>query len=191
MEDYIGTITAFGFNFTPRGWMPCNGQILAISQYTALFSLLGTVYGGDGRTTFGLPDLRGTVPIGQGQSPTHTDRRLGAKGGSETNVLSVGQMPQHTHAIDFNGQNVNAVVSIPSLNDDGSSDESEGTVLANHAGAYAPASSADTSLAAFNAGVSGTAQSASTGGGAAINNMQPFLTLNYCICVDGIYPPRN
>ncbi|WP_412986859.1 phage tail protein [Pontimicrobium sp. IMCC45349] len=191
MEDYIGTITAFGFGFTPRGWMPCNGQLLAISQNETLFSLLGTTYGGDGRTTFALPDLRGTVPISQGQSPGHTNRRIGEKGGSETNTLSVSQMAPHSHVTDFNGQNVNAVVSIPSLNDDGSSDESEGTVLANHTGAYAPASSADTSLAAFNAGVSGTAQSTPTGSGTPINNMQPFLTLNYCICTVGIYPPRN
>ena len=191
MEDYMGTVQAFAFGFAPRGWLPCDGQLLAISQYTALFSLLGTTYGGDGRTTFGLPDLRGHCAISQGTSPGFTNRRLGEKGGSETNTLTVNQLAPHHHTVDFTGQNINSSVGVPAVNDDGTTDETEGNILANSTGSYAASSAADTTLATFNAPVGGSMQSANTGSGTPINNMQPYLTLNYCICVEGLYPPRN
>ncbi len=191
MEDYIGTVQAFAFGFAPRNWLPCDGQLLAIAQYQALFSLLGTTYGGDGRTTFGLPDLRGRSPMSEGNGPGLSDRKLGVKVGTETNTLNVNQLPPHNHITDFNGQNVVAGVGIPAVNDDGTLEESEGNILANSAGTYAAASAADTTLSAFNAAVSGSAQSSQTGSGAAINNMQPSLVLNYCICIEGLYPPRN
>ena len=191
MEEYIGTVQAFAFGFTPRDWLPCNGQLLAISQYQTLFSLLGTTYGGDGRTTFGLPDLRGRTPVNQGTGTGLSNHKLGTKGGSETNTLNITQMPTHSHNIDFSGQSINAGVSIPAVNDDGTTDESEGNILANNAGAYAASSSADTALSAFNAPLSGSMQTGNTGVGAPINNMQPFLALNYCICINGIYPPRT
>ena len=119
MEEFIGTIKAIGFGFTPRGWFPCNGQLLSIAQNQTLFSLLGTTYGGDGRTTFGLPDLRGRVPMSQGAGPGLSAKTLGEKGGTQTNVLTQGQLPPHGHLTDFNGQNVVAGVSIPAVNDDG------------------------------------------------------------------------
>jgi microcystin-dependent protein len=98
-EPFIGEIMIFGGNFAPRGWAFCDGQLLPVSQNTALFSLLGTTYGGDGRTTFALPDLRGRVPLHPGTGPGLSSRQLGEKGGTETNVLTIGQMPAHNHTI--------------------------------------------------------------------------------------------
>jgi len=97
MEPLIGQIMMFAGNFAPRGWAFCEGQLLAINQYQALFSILGTTYGGDGRTTFGLPDLRGRVPMHPGNGPGLSSKRLGQKGGSETNTLNVSQLPSHNH----------------------------------------------------------------------------------------------
>lgn len=191
MEIYMGSIQAFGFGFTPRGWLSCQGQLLEVSQYQALFSLLGTTYGGDGRKTFSLPDLRSRSPIGQGKGNGLSDRRLGERGGSETNVLNANQMPAHSHAIDFSGQNVKANIEIPSANSEGIFETSSGNVLANIKGGYALSTSANTNLSGFKAEVGGTAQTSSAGSGSAINNMQPFLALNYCICLDGVYPSRS
>ena len=191
MEDFIGTIKLFGFNFAPRGWALCEGQLMSISQNTALFSLLGTTYGGDGRTTFGLPDLRSRVAVGQGRGPGLTDRKLGSHSGSETNVLNIQQLPAHGHAVNFDGQNITAGVTIPSVNDDGTLEESEGNILANKAGAYAASNAADASLAPFNAPISGSLQSGNTGNSQPINNMQPFVTINYAICLQGLFPSRS
>ncbi len=99
IDAYLGEIELFGFGYTPNGWAACNGQLLSISQYSALFSLLGTTYGGDGVNTFGLPDLRGRVPINQGTGPGLTNRTLGETGGSESFYLSVPQLPVHTHSV--------------------------------------------------------------------------------------------
>src|SRR5690625_4414253 len=99
MDTFIGTIQLFAFDFVPRGWAACNGQLLPISQHTALYSLLGTQYGGDGRTTFGLPDLRGRVPLGQGQGPGLASYAVGETGGAETTTLTTEQLPAHTHAV--------------------------------------------------------------------------------------------
>jgi microcystin-dependent protein len=98
-EPFIGEIRLFGFNFAPAGWAICNGQLLSINQYTALFSLLGTYYGGDGQGTFGLPDLRGRVPLNMGQAPGLSSYSIGDSGGSETLTLSANQLPSHTHAL--------------------------------------------------------------------------------------------
>ena len=194
MDEYLGTIKAFAFNFAPRGWAQCHGQLLPIASYDALFSLLGTTYGGDGRTTFGLPDLRGHVPIGEGQAPGFSNRRLGQKGGSETNVLNETQLPSHHHAINFAGQNINASVSVPAVNDEGTLEETENNIIANQANAFAAASAADATLGAFTAPVTGTANTANSGSAAPaeVNNMQPFLSLNFCIYIaGGVYPPRS
>ena len=96
-EPFIGEIRIFGFNFAPRGWALCDGQLLPISQNSALFSLLGTIYGGDGRTTFALPDLRGRAALHEGTGPGLSPRQLGQRSGSETNTLTVNQLPPHTH----------------------------------------------------------------------------------------------
>ncbi len=101
LDPFIGEVELFGFNFAPVGWMTCDGQLLPISQYTALFSLLGTYYGGNGTSNFALPDLRGRVPVNQGQGPGLTPKTIGQPGGTETTTLSILQMPAHTHAITF------------------------------------------------------------------------------------------
>ena len=110
-EPFVGEIRMFAGNFAPRGWAYCDGQLLAVSQNDALFSLFGTIYGGDGRTTFGLPDLRGRFPIHAGQGPGLSNRRLGSKGGAETVTVTANQLPSHTHPI--KGTNDNATASDP------------------------------------------------------------------------------
>ncbi|MCW5517436.1 phage tail protein [Muriicola sp. Z0-33] len=166
MEPFIGQIQAFGFNFAPRGWALCDGSLLAISSNEALFSLLGTIYGGDGRTTFGLPDLRGRAPMHFGTGPGFSTRTIGQRGGSETNVIGVNNMPSHNHAIAAMAE--------------GDSDDPTGNVVAGD-GTNAFGTTSDISAA----------PTANTGGGQAVNNMQPYLVVNYCIALTGVYPSRN
>ena len=180
MEPFLGQIQLFGFNFAPRGWAMCNGQLLSISQNTALFSLLGTTYGGDGRTTFGLPDLRGRVPLGMGHGPGLSDHRQGSQGGAETTSIGVQNMPNHNHGLS------QAKVTIPVSGDDASQDEAEGHFLANGQFYH---NAAD---AVYGTGpISVTGSSDPAGGGQPTNNMQPFIAMNYCIALMGIFPSRN
>ena len=170
-DQFVAEIRIFGFNFPPVGWALCAGQLLPISQNTALFSLVGTYYGGDGKTTFGLPNLGGAVPIHQGQGPGLSPRALGQTGGVETVTLASSQMAVHTHGAACNTGNGN---------DYGPG----GDVWAKDAGAgneYAPAAS----------GQMNTASLTPAGGGQAHNNLQPYLSMNYCIAMQGIYPPRS
>lgn len=170
-EPIMGQLMIFGGNFCPRGWADANGQLLSISQHQALFSILGTTYGGDGRTTFGLPDLRGRVPIHQGQGPGLTNRRLGEKGGAERHTLNVQEIPGHTHTLVGSPDRPNQKV--PNNNLLGS--PKKGGQFTN-----------SPNLAPMNSKSVGT-----TGGGRAHNNMQPFQTLRYCVALQGIYPSRN
>ncbi len=173
----MATIIMFGGNFAPRGWALCEGQLLPISQNSALFSLLGTTYGGDGRTTFGLPDLRGRVPLGNGNGPGLTPRSLGEKGGTENTTLTVTQMPAHTHPITVK-------VAVSTAN--GTTDEPNGNVLAGTtADNYAAANAGNGQLG----GVSATEGSA--GGNQPFNNMQPYQVLNFIIAMQGVFPSRN
>jgi microcystin-dependent protein len=172
MTPFIGQIVIFGGNFAPRSWAFCNGQLLSIAQNTALFSILGTTYGGDGRTTFALPDLRGRVAIGQGHGPGLSQRSLGQEGGSETNTLTTNQIPSHNHGLQ-----------IPVSDEDSNSDEPNGNVLA--AGQFYQT----TPAANQNYGsVNGTAN---TGGNQSFNNIQPYLAVNYIIATQGVFPSRN
>ena len=191
MDEYIGTIQPFGFDFVPRGWAVCNGQLIAINQNQALFSLLGTIYGGDGVTTFALPDLRGMTPIGQGFGPGLSNKQIGQKAGNETNMLQENQLPRHAHAVIFNEENVYTDVKVPATNNEGTLEESDDAILANRSGGYANPGSKDSVLLPFSAVISGTMQSDVIGNSEQINNMQPYLAVNFCICMQGIYPSRN
>ncbi len=192
-DPYLGQITAFGFNFQPRGWLLCQGQILSIASNTALFALLGTNYGGNGQTTFALPDLRGRVIIGQGQGPGLSDYVIGEVGGSETVTLLSSQMPMHTHtlAASSGGTKASTLAGTESV---------PGT---NSAVTLAVPSDADTRAAVnlYNndaaptvtlTGSGGAAsQTGITGGSLPFSIMQPYLTLNYSIAVEGIFPSRD
>ena len=171
-EPFIGEIRMFAGNFAPRGWAKCEGQLLAISQYNALFSILGTRYGGDGRTTLALPDLRGRVAIGSGTGPGLTPRSLSQRSGSETNMLTVANLPAHNHSI--NAVTADGNTSVPGGN------LPAGTKLLDKE--YSDATATTTMNATM---------VSSTGGGQAVNNMQPYLTVTYIIALQGIYPTRN
>ena len=164
-------IQAFGFNFAPRLWAQCDGQLLPIAQNQALFSLLGTQYGGDGRTTFGLPDLRGRLSLHQGNGPGLTDRRIGQKGGAEEVSLTAAQLASHNHGAKPGGATIDADQAAPTNNYPAS-------VASN---AYAGGT--NTSMGAFT--------TENTGSGQGHNNMQPYLVINWCIALQGIFPPRN
>ncbi|RZS98942.1 phage tail protein [Aquimarina brevivitae] len=184
MEGYIGEVRMFGGNFAPRAWAFCEGQLLPISNNTALFSIIGTVYGGDGRTTFALPDLRGCVPIGPGRGPGLSDRIIGQRGGSEENTLNVTQIPSHNHAA---VTNVSSAEASQSAATQGSS---IGTPGALDGRSFSPTLGFNTSTP----DVSLNAQSitvGNTGGNLPVENMQPWLSCYYIICLQGIFPSRN
>lgn len=171
-DAYIGEIRMFAGTFAPSGWAKCEGQILSIAQNTALFSLLGTTYGGDGQTTFALPDLRGRVPMAPGQGPGLSPRTLGEVTGSETNTLTVAQMPAHNHT-------VNASTA------DGDQNVPTSTFPANTKTLdkeYA-AAGANTQMHPSMIGMSGGSQP--------VNNVQPSLSVTFIIALQGIYPPQN
>lgn len=173
----MATIIMFAGNFAPKYWAYCQGQLLAISSNTALFSLLGTTYGGDGRTTFGLPDFRGRVPVGTGDGPGLSDIRLGERAGAERVTMTVAQMPAHTHQV---------MPKVAVSTGNATTDEPDGNVLAGTtANTYAAASTANGQLN----GVSATA--ASTGGSQPISIVQPFLGMNFVICTQGVFPSRG
>ncbi len=180
MDPFLAQIIMFGGNFAPRGWALCDGQLLAISQYQALFSLLGTTYGGDGRTTFALPDLRGRAPVHAGSGPGLTTRRLGQKGGSETNQLNTLQLPPHGHSL------VTGSVTVPVSAEDADQDEAEGKYLANGTFYHNNPDGAYGSGAIPLAG-----NSANVGASQPINNMPPYLTVNYIIALQGTFPSRS
>ena len=179
-DPFIGQINMFGGNFAPRGWALCDGQLLAISANTALFSILGTTYGGDGRTTFGLPDLRGRAALHAGQGPGLTNRPLGSKGGAETVTLNTQQMPSHNH--DMLAVNTNATTNEPVGNILGRGGSTDLTEPVEEV--YVPKPAGTTST------LDSTAIT-NTGGAQAHPNVQPFQTVNYIIALVGIFPSRN
>ena len=178
MEPFIGQIQAFGFNFAPRGWAFCNGQLLPINQNTALFALLGTTYGGDGRTTFGLPELRGRAALHSGTGPGLSSRSLGQKGGAETTTLTVNEMPSHNHGSD--DPSLRATANPANTNDP-----------AGNALAMAPAYNDSNPPATDMDADSVDHPMGGTGGDQAHDNMQPYMVLNYCIALTGSFPSRN
>ena len=170
-EPFVVEIRMFAGNFAPRGWAFCDGQLLAVSQNDALFSLLGTIYGGDGLTTFGLPEMRGRISIHQGTGPGLSQRRLGSKGGGEKVTLTTNQLASHTH--DFHGSTKNADSNAPQGRVVGNSD----TIR------YLKSVVQDTSMA--------SSSIANTGGSRSHTNLQPTLCINYIIALFGIYPSRQ
>ncbi len=163
-EPFLSEIRIMTFNFAPKGWAMCNGQLLPINQNQALFSLLGTTFGGDGRVNFALPDLRGRVPVGVGSGFVN-----GQRGGEETHALTQGEMPTHTHVA--RGASNAANTNTPSAT----------ALLGSQASTYGPA----TNLTAMSSAAIGTA-----GGSQAHENRQPFLALNFCIALQGIFPSQ-
>ncbi|WP_207513787.1 phage tail protein [Longitalea luteola] len=178
MEGYIGQVILFAGNFAPRGWAFCQGQLLSIAQNTALFSILGTTYGGNGQTTFGLPDLRGRVPVGTGTGPGLSAWDLGQMEGAENVSLGVNQMPAHNHSVMVSSGAANSATG-------------KGNYLASPNGTFA---GDPVKVNAYNGtptDLLGTSTITNSGSGAPHSNIQPSLGLNYIICMEGIFPSRN
>ncbi len=172
-DPFVAEIRIFPFNFPPKGWAFCNGQILPISQNTALFSLLGTTYGGDGKSTFALPNLMGSVPLGQGQGQGLSQRFLGETSGTETVTLLVSEIPFHSHGLMSDNE------------DEADLDQPDSDrTLARSKGGFAY-NSATSPL-----GMLAPQALPPAGGGLPHNNMMPYLTLNFCIALQGVFPPR-
>jgi microcystin-dependent protein len=178
-SPFVAEIRIFGFNFAPTGWAQCNGQLLPISQNTALFSLLGTYYGGDGKSTFALPNFEGNVPLNQGQGPGLTDRVLGETSGSASITLLSSEMPIHNHNFVGATENATTVTSSGNQLANGFTGNLQGNVQAKM---YSTANS----NAQMNVNAIGI-----TGSSLPHNNMMPFITLNFCIALQGIFPPRS
>ena len=184
-DPYIGEIKIWAFNWAPRGWALCNGAILPLANYQALFALITNNFGGDGRTTFALPDLRGRTPVGIGTSPgtTITYGRNGLSGGAETVTLNIQSVPSHIHTV--TATSVNGTQALPA-----------GNVLANPISVIA-GTGTDFSIYLPSATWTGNTQLAAgsvspSGGNAGHNNMQPFAVVNFSICTtNGLFPPRN
>ena len=174
-DQFIGQLKIFAGNFAPLGWAFCSGQLLPIDQNSALFALIGTIYGGDGMTTFALPNLQGRVPVHQGQGPGFTNRVIGQTGGTESVTLSVNQIPAHTHS-----QITPPASSLPATHT-----EPAGHVFAvpiDGSAAYSNSS---------NATLNGGGNLPIEGGGQPHNNLQPYLCVNFIIALQGIFPSRN
>jgi microcystin-dependent protein len=172
MDPFVAEIRIFPFNFAPKGWAFCDGQILPLSQNTALFSLLGTTYGGDGKSNFALPNMQGNAPMHPGQGPGLSLHDLGETGGSETVSLLESEIPSHSHNLRAD------VVDLADTN--------------------VPSPAASLALSSGGTLYQGTANTqmdgqmlAPAGGDQPHNNMQPYLTLNFCIALQGVYPPRT
>ena len=167
-SPFIGLIVQFGGNFAPRGWALCNGQILPIAQNTALFSILGTTYGGNGQTTFALPDLRSRVPVHSGQGPGLSSYALGQAGGQENVTLTASQLASHTHPLSA------------------SSNPTSKNPANNYISATGALAFGTTDDVTMNPGSIDP-----SGGNQPHNNIQPYLTINFIICLEGIFPSRN
>lgn len=178
-EPFLGEIKMVGFSFNPRGWAYCDGALLPVSQNSALFSLFGTIYGGDGRTTFALPDLRGRVPVHQGQGPGLSNRTIGGRSGEENVTLNLNQMPSHTHTL--------VQPSLPTTTAVGNQTSPDGHRLATaNDGESNYSDDKATGSMGLNPG-----SISNNGGSQSHNNMPPFLTINFVVALQGIYPSRS
>jgi microcystin-dependent protein len=190
-SPFIGMIVMFGFAFAPRGWAFCAGQIMSISQNTALFSLLGTTYGGNGSTTFGLPDLRGRTAVGMGQGPGLSHYNIGEQGGVESNTLTINSMPPHTHSAEATSNSTSAMFAEGTA---ANAQNPAGKMLASGQNIYANEDEANNRQMSSQAVTTTTTTNVTigpAGGGQPVNNIQPYLAVNYCIALEGIFPSRN
>lgn len=172
-DQFVAEIRIFGFNFPPTGWAFCNGQLMPISQNTALFALLGTFYGGDGKSTFALPNMQGNAPVHAGQGQGLSERFLGEMSGTQTVTLLESEIPVHTHTLN-------------ALNAPGDTNTPQSNSIARTLGAtpYVAPAGAPLTATAFQA-------LSPAGGSLPHNNLMPYLTLNFCIALQGIFPPRS
>ncbi len=172
-DPFVAEIRIFPFNFAPRGWAFCDGQLLPLSQNTALFSLLGTTYGGNGKSNFALPNLQGSVPMFWGQGPGLSLRDIGETGGSETVSLLESEIPSHSHSM----------MAATDIADQNSPSTTRVLTISNNGAAYAPGTSPLVNMS--------DQALAPAGGDAPHNNMMPYLTLSFCIALQGVFPPRT
>ena len=171
-DPFVAEIRIFGFNFAPKGWAFCNGQLLPISQNTALFSLLGTTYGGDGKSNFALPNLQGNAPMHPGQGPGLSLHDLGETGGTDTVTLLESEMPAHPHGMRASLDDANLAIPQPTRS---LAKASANLYSISNAGGTGPLAFQGLTLA---------------GGGLPHNNLQPYLTMNFCIALQGVFPAR-
>jgi microcystin-dependent protein len=171
MDPIIGQIQVFGFNFAPRDWQSCNGQVMPITQNTALFSLLGTYYGGNGTTTFALPDLRGRSIVGTGNGPGLTGIVIGQNGGTENTTLTLANLPAHNHNTSIGVNTANGEESAPTFN------------IASSANSFSEDQTGASVLGGLNQSIQGQNQP--------FDMTSPYLVMNACVCMNGIYPSRN
>jgi microcystin-dependent protein len=205
MDEYLGIIKMFAGNFAPRGWAFCDGSILPISQNSALFSLLGTMYGGNGQTTFGLPDLRGRVALGVGTGPGLSNYTQGQMAGVENTVLNINQMPMHNHTVQQVSVQGQAKIRISDAEGDAAGGKNRGiaqgaAVLPNtnnvrpqlyqNSPAYTENNTLDLNTVDTSELVVPAASTTNAGGSLPLSIVQPFLVINFIICVEGIYPSR-
>ncbi|MEJ1970317.1 MAG: tail fiber protein [Rhizomicrobium sp.] len=181
-DPFVAEIRIFPFNFAPKGWAMCAGQLLPLSQNTALFSLLGTTYGGDGKSTFGLPNLQGSAPMFWGQGPGLSYYDIGQEAGTSTVQLLQSEMPQHNHRFNVSTDKTNLTTTATNNQlAQGMAGNKQNSFVAN---IYSPnAAQATTTMA-----VQSLSQAGST---AAHNNMMPYMALNFCIALQGVFPPRG
>ena len=172
VDPFVAEIRIFGFNFPPTGWAFCNGQLMPLSQNTALFSLLGTTYGGDGKSNFALPDLQNAAPMHSGQGSGLSSRPLGGQGGVSFVTLLESEIPAHTHAIRASAENADVASPGPTM------------ALGRSVGQKVYAASGNNQAMAFQ-------NIAPTGGSLPHNNLMPYLVLNFCIALQGVFPPRS
>ena len=195
-NPFLGQITLFAGNFAPRAWAFCDGQLLPINSNSALFSILGTTYGGDGRTSFALPDLRGRAPIHAGRGPGLSDYRLGQRGGVEQTVLTQLQLPQHSHIMGATTAPVPVASTMSASGEEGDKEDAGGNALGSFSGGYVSqtpdeAMAAGTVTSSIPAGTAIPAQIGNAGASQSVDLRQPFLVINYIIALQGTFPSRN
>lgn len=186
MEPFLGQVMLFAGNFAPRGWAFCNGQLMSIAQNTALFSILGTTYGGDGITTFALPDLRGRSPVAWGQGPGLSPIDIGEKAGTESVTLALGNMPIHTHPA-----TPALTAAQPASNHPGDTDTPGPTTVPAAAGGNTIYSNNDPDTSFKGGPVSGSINVGTAGGSQPFANRSPYLAMSYVIALEGIFPSRG